>query len=340
MTSIFLSQDLNDEDDTFAPGRHAPLHDCSPHVSTVYEDVVEGLSRRQKTLPCKYFYDERGSQLFDAICELEEYYPTRTESSILEDHVAEISARLGDDCRMVEYGSGSSTKTRILLGGVPGLKVYVPVDISRAHLNATARTLSRDYPGIDITPVCADYTQPFSLPRTARPISRTAVFFPGSTIGNFDPADAEDFLGGIARVAGPSGGLLIGVDLKKDPDILHAAYNDPRGITAEFNLNVLRHINDALSADFNVDAFHHHAFYDDTLGRIEMHLVSAADQMVSIGPSRFHFGRGETIHTECSYKYTLPEFAALAARAGFEVEQVWTDAQALFSVQWLRVRER
>jgi len=337
MTSVILPHDL-DENETFESGSHALLHDCAPHVSNVYEDVVDGLDRTQKTLPCKYFYDERGSQLFDEICELEEYYPTRTESRILHDHIAEISARLGDDCRMVEYGSGSSTKTRILLSGVPGLKVYVPVDISREHLNATARILSHDYPGIDITPVCADYTQPFSLPRPTRPIAGTAVFFPGSTIGNFDPNEAEEFLANIARVAGPSGGLLIGVDLKKDHGILHAAYNDASGVTAAFNRNVLVHINDVLSADFNVDAFDHHAFYNEELGRIEMHLRSLADQSVNVGPRRFHFARGETIHTECSYKYSLPQFAALAGRAGFEVEQVWTDEQSLFSVQWLRVK--
>lgn len=335
MTSL-LPPALDDEDDLLPNTALRDLHDCGPDVSGIYEDVVEGLRRAQKTLPCKYFYDERGSQLFDAICELDEYYPTRTETAILQGCMGEIAERLGDDCRLVEYGSGSSTKTRLILDGVAGLRVYVPVDISRDHLHATARRLSCDYPRLTISPVCADYTRPFSLPHATEKIASTAVFFPGSTIGNFDPEEAEEFLAAIARLVGPGGGLLIGVDLKKDPGVLHAAYNDAKGVTAEFNLNALRHINRMLDADFDLGSFRHHAFYNEELGRIEMHLRSETDQTVTVGHERFHFREGETIHTECSYKYSLPQFAALAGKAGFAVEQVWTDPEERFSVQWLR----
>ena len=319
------------------PKDGAPLHDCMPHRSKVYDDVVAGLSQRRKTLPCKYFYDERGSQLFDAICELDEYYQTRTEDAILKNKIGEIADRIGVGSRLVEYGSGSSTKTRTLLDSLTGLRVYVPVDISRDHLSATARRLSAHYPHIPVMPVCADYTHPFSLPASPMPIAQTTVFFPGSTIGNFDPTEAVEFLATIAAVAGPHGGLLIGVDLKKDCDLLHAAYNDSQGVTAEFNLNILRHINSVLDADFDIDAFQHHAFYNDTEGRIEMHLVSLADQQVTVGRRSFCFDRGETIHTEVSYKYTVEEFASLASRAGLSQEQVWTDPKRLFSVQWLTV---
>ena len=350
MTTLYLTEDLEDEVASDSSvvlvngafnGRNTTavpaLHDCGPDADGFFQDIMAGLRRPQKSLPCKYFYDERGSQLFDAICELDEYYPTRTETGILQSCVSEIGERLGDGCRLVEYGSGSSTKTRILLGGVPGVTTYVPVDISRDHLHTTACRLSCDYPNLTVMPVCADYTRPFSLPPVTQRVASTAVFFPGSTIGNFDPHEAREFLEGIAALVGPGGGLLIGVDLKKDPAVLHAAYNDARGVTAEFNLNVLRNVNNTLDADFDLNGFRHHAFYNQDLGRIEMHLVSERDQTVTIGGEHVRFRTVETIHTECSYKYSLTQFAALASNAGYTVEQVWTDPQELFSVQWLRV---
>jgi dimethylhistidine N-methyltransferase len=314
------------------------LHDCEPDTATFYAEVIAGLTAPRKTLPCKYFYDSLGSKLFDQICDLDEYYPTRTELGIMQDRIGEMADALGDECRLVEYGSGSSTKTRLLLDHAAGVKIYVPVDISRSHLLQAARGLSCDYPRLTVMPVCADYTAPFTLPPLPEPVRSTAVFFPGSTIGNFHPRQARAFLMQITQVVGRGGGLLIGVDLKKDPRVLHAAYNDSRGVTAAFNLNLLTRINKELAADFDLGAFRHEAFYDDSLGRVEMHLVSLADQPVHIGETRVVFRRGETIHTECSYKYSRADFEALAASAGYAVEEFWTDSAALFSVQYLRVR--
>jgi dimethylhistidine N-methyltransferase len=313
------------------------LHDFEPKTTTFYAEVIAGLQREDKNLPCKFFYDERGSKLFDAICELDEYYPTRTETAIMRDNIDEMLTLLGPDCRLVEYGSGSSTKTRILLDHATDLTVYVPVDISRSHLLHTARLLSCDYPHLEVTPVCADYTEHFTLPAPASHVSRTVVYFPGSTIGNFHPKHAQYFLAQIAELCGEGGGLLIGVDLKKDTKLLNAAYNDRRGVTADFNLNLLTRINRELGADFNLGQFRHNAYYNADLGRIEMHIESLADQRVRIGDESIAFAKGETIHTECSYKYSLRDFENLAAAAGFVVNTVWTDPNELFSVQYLTV---
>jgi dimethylhistidine N-methyltransferase len=302
------------------------------------EEVLEGLWHRPKRLPCKLFYDETGSLLFDQICELQEYYPTRTETAILRQYGPEMAAQLGSECRLVEYGSGNGIKTRLLLDCLIEPTAYVPIDISREHLLRSAAALSRDYPSFPVLPVCADYTTAFDLPEGGRPARRTAVFFSGSTIGNFEPGEAVAFLRGVADVCGAGGGLLIGVDLKKDPALLHAAYNDREGVTAAFNLNLLHRINRELNGDVQVEQFVHHALYNPRPGRIEMHLVSMADQVARIGDARVRFREGESILTEYSYKYTPREFARLAARAGFAVQHVWTDERRRFSVQLLTVR--
>ncbi len=309
--------------------------DHAPATAGFLEEALNGLTQDPKTLPCKFFYDARGSALFDQICELDEYYPTRTEMGIMQAHAREMSALLGSECRLVEYGSGSSLKTRVLLDNAHTLAAYVPVDISREHLHRTASGLERAYPHIPILPVCADYTQPFDLP--ASRAARTVVYFPGSTIGNFPPPQAREFLARIAQVCGPGGGLLIGVDLKKSPAVLEPAYNDSGGVTAAFNLNLLARMNQELGADFDLAQFRHHAFYNSIQGRIEMHLVSLRAQTVTVGRECIVFRAGERIHTESSYKYALGEFARLADLAGLTVRQVWTDAAQLFSVQYLTV---
>ena len=301
-------------------------------------DALDGLRSTPKTLPCKYFYDRRGSELFDQICELPEYYPTRTEASIMEDNIEEMAAVFGPDTLLIEYGSGSSAKTRILLDHLPSLAGYVPIDISREHLYQTARSLASAYPALDILPLCADYTQPLTLPNAGRPAQSRIVYFPGSTIGNFHRTEAAAFLTEIADVCRPGGGLLIGVDLRKSPSVLEAAYSDAQGVTAAFNLNLLQRMNAEIGADFALDGFAHSAFYDADIGRIEMHLLSLNAQTVHLGGETIRFAEDETIWTECSYKYSLPEFSEMAASAGFTVRHVWTDAEKKFSVQYLTVR--
>lgn len=300
-------------------------------------DALAGLKSSPKTLPCKYFYDQRGSQLFDRICELPEYYPTRTESAIMAGAIEKMAAVFAPDTLLIEYGSGSSTKTRILLDHLPNLAGYVPIDISREHLYQTAESLTVAYPNLDILPLCADYTQSFLVPDVKRRVLSRVVYFPGSTIGNFHRNEAAAFLKRIAEVCGPGGGLLIGVDLRKSAQVLEPAYNDAQGVTAAFNLNLLARLNAEIGADFALDGFAHSAFYDENIGRIEMHLVSINAQTVRIDGAVIHFAEDETIWTECSYKYSLPEFADMAGSAGFQVQQVWTDADERFSVQFLTV---
>jgi L-histidine Nalpha-methyltransferase len=302
-------------------------------------DVVDGLSRAPKELPCKYFYDARGSELFDRICELEEYYPTRCEAELLRDRAAEMADIFGPHCVLIEYGSGSSRKTRLLLDRLREPAAYVPVDISAEHLLLSARALARRYPGLTIRPVAADFTRSFSLPPLPA-ADRRVVFFSGSTVGNFQPPEAVGLLVHIARLVGPGGGLLIGVDLKKDRKTLERAYNDAAGVTAAFNLNLLVRIRRELGADVEPEQFQHRAVYNEAAGRIEMYLVSTAAQTVRVGDHVFRFAEGETIRTEYSYKYTVEEFRALAARAGFGVDRVWTDSGGLYSVQYLSVRAR
>ncbi len=298
-------------------------------------DLIEGLSRTQKTLPSKYFYDEEGSRLFDEITEQDEYYPTRTEMAILRDHIEEISACLGSRTLLVEYGSGSSLKTRILIEHLDQLAGYVPIDISKEHLFLSTEKLERDYPDLDVWPVHADYSSEVHIPVDKASYDRIVFFFPGSTIGNFRPGEAVEFLKRMGRTAGPGGGLLIGVDLKKDKQVLEAAYNDAAGVTAAFNLNVLERANREAGANFEVSQFEHRAHFNEEEGRIEMHLYSTRAQAVQIGPNTFTFSAGESIHTENSYKYTIPEFSALSERAEFKVERVWTDQNCYFSMQYL-----
>lgn len=310
------------------------LHDFAPAKDDFRSQVIHGLRQTRKHLPCKFFYDRRGSELFDQICELPEYYPTRTELGIMTRHAAEMAEALGPRCRIVEYGSGSSTKTRLLLDHLTDPAAYVPLDISREHLLEASHRLAERYPGLQVLPVCADYTSRFALPGAVG-ARRTIIYFPGSTIGNFEPHDARSFLMAAAQRAGVGGGLLIGVDLKKDPNTLHAAYNDAAGVTAAFNLNLLTRINRELDGDFDLHQFDHYAFYNPRLGRIEMHLASRCVQTAAVGAGRFDFREGETIFTESSYKYTLSGFASLAAASGWRVEKIWTDEQRMFSVQYL-----
>ncbi|MFL2770014.1 MAG: L-histidine N(alpha)-methyltransferase [Rhodospirillaceae bacterium] len=298
-------------------------------------DVLSGLSQKQKRLAPKYFYDAHGSALFDSICELDEYYPTRTEMKVLEDRAKEITDLIYG-YHLIEFGSGSSAKIRILLNAASQLASYVPVDISRDHLFAAANKIANDYPDLSVSPICADFTQDFELPDFISH-GKKAVFFPGSTIGNFSRIEAEQFLSMLAEILGNEGGLVIGVDLKKDPNILNAAYNDSKGVTAAFNLNLLVRINRELNANFDLSAFEHKAHYNASKGRIEMHLLSKAEQTVIVGGREFHFNRHETIHTENSHKYDIDEFHEMGRQAGFKPEKTWTDSNKLFSIHYLRV---
>ena len=300
-------------------------------------DVLTGLGMQQKTLPCKYLYDSRGSLLFEAICDLEEYYPTRTELSILEANAADIAQRIGPRALIIEYGSGTSRKTRLLLDALHEPSVYIPIDISRSTLLGSADALAKTYPTLAVFPLCADYTRELTLPKTAVPSDRTVIFFPGSTIGNFEPREVADFLGRMAADAGSGGGVLIGVDLEKSATRLESAYDDARGITAMFNLNLLRRINRELDADFQEADFQHAARWNAEKSRVEMHLVSQKACSVTVGAKRFAFAKGESIHTENAYKYRLEAFATLAAKAGLVRNAIYTDPDRLFSVQYFEV---
>lgn len=297
--------------------------------------MLQGLQEGRKELPSKYFYDEVGSQLFEQICELDEYYLTRTELSIMQEHIQDMVALLGPHCLLIEYGSGNSTKIRMLLDALQEPAGYVPIEIAKEPLLHSAASLALAYPDLEILPVCADYTSHFTLPAPRGEVARRVAYFPGSTIGNFDREPAARFLRQIARVC-QGGGLLIGVDLKKDFNVLHRAYNDSQGVTAQFNKHLLVRMNQELDANFQLNQFGHYAFYNPGQSRIEMHLVSLKNQTVCIGDEKISFKLGESIWTESSYKYTLEEFAQLAASAGFTVEKVWTDPRTLFSVQYLR----
>jgi dimethylhistidine N-methyltransferase len=295
-------------------------------------DVLEGLAKQPKQLPCKYFYDQRGSQLFDRICELDEYYLTRTELAIMDEFIDEMAWQLGRQVMLVEFGSGSSIKTRKLLDALDDPVAYVPIDISEEHLMRTARELQESYPQTEILPVVADFTSDLKLPRSGRTPSHAVVYFPGSTIGNFTPEQAETLLSRFSRFLGPDGGLLIGIDLQKDPRVIRAAYNDEAGVTAEFNLNLLHRINRELGGDFDVRSFRHRAEYNQERGRVEIDLVSQCPQTVHIDGRVFRFAAGEAIHTEYSHKYTIDSFARLAARAGFTLHRSWTDSRQYVAV--------
>jgi dimethylhistidine N-methyltransferase len=311
------------------------FHDFSPVAGSFRADVLRGLSLPRKAIPPKYFYDDRGSALFEAICELPEYYPTRTETAMMQRYASEMAALLGARSLLIEYGSGSSKKTRLLLDAAAPA-VYMPIEISRGLLIDTGRELAQTYPLLNVVAVCADYSNPLHLPDCrAHDHGKRVVYFPGSTIGNFDVDETRAFLANVKNVLGQDGIFLVGVDLKKNPMLLHAAYNDAQGVTAQFNLNLLQRMNNELNADFDLAAFRHHAFYDAERGRIEMHLVSLARQTVSLGVHRFAFDSGETIHTEISRKYGLDEFQQIAREAGLQALKVWVDDQELFSVHCL-----
>lgn len=299
------------------------------------EEVLAGLRRTPKRLSAAYFYDRRGSQLFDAICELPEYYLTRTETGILARHAAAMAACIGGQALLLEPGSGSSSKTRLLLDALPDLAAYVPVDISRSHLLQAARAVQAVYPRLEVLPVCADFTQGFPLPQSRRPPSRVVVFFPGSTLGNFDRPEAIRLLALLRRTAGAGGGLLVGIDLAKDPAILERAYNDAAGVTAAFNMNLLVRLNTELAADFDTACFHHEAVWVAAESRIEMHLVSDRNQIVSLAGERVEFAAGERLVTEHCHKYTTESFASQARAAGWVPRHSWTDPRGYFSVQYL-----
>lgn len=309
--------------------------DLKPDSGSFLQDVVTGLSRARKALNPKYFYDERGSALFEAICDLPEYYPTRTEMAMMQAHAGEMARCLGPDCLLIEFGSGSGRKTRVLIAALNPVG-YMPIDIASAQLESSATALGREFPGLHVIAVCADYSRPLALPAAGHPPARRrAIYFPGSTIGNFTAPEAFEFLRRARALAGAGGAMLVGVDLKKDAALLHAAYNDAQGVTAEFNLNLLARINRELGADFDLASFRHDAFYDAALGRIEMHLVSLKAQEVTVRGHRFAFRAGETIHTENSCKYSVAEFQALARSAGFAPERYWSDSDQLFAIHYL-----
>lgn len=293
-------------------------------------EVLSGLANAQKRIAPKYFYDERGSALFEAITELPEYYPTRTEIAILEDHGEEIARGVGDSSFLIEYGSGSSRKIRLLLESLRP-SGYMPVDISRDHLLAAAEAIASDYEWLNVYPTCADYSSDWDLPH-AGDGARKVVFFPGSSIGNFEPDDAQRFLTGVRRTVGDDGALLIGVDLKKSTEVVERAYNDAEGVTAEFNRNVLHHLNSRLNGDFDPERFDHEALYNEEHGRVEMYLVSTARQTVMIGDEQVSFEQGEAIHTENSYKYDATQFTSLADDAGFNLGGSWSDESNYFEV--------
>ena len=298
--------------------------------------VLSGLAKPRKAIPSKFFYDAEGSRLFERICELEEYYPTRAETEILKEKAADIAALLPSGVVLLELGSGASLKVRLLLDNLDRPACYVPIDISREHLIAAAESLSRDYPTIAVSPVYADFTREFDLPPLLPPGPRLG-FFPGSTIGNFHPPEAVRLLARFAERLGSGGWLLIGVDVKKDAAILHAAYNDAAGVTAAFNLNLLARINRELGGTFDLDGFCHRAVYNAEAGRIEMYLISRRAQGAGVAGRSFRFQAGESIHTENSYKYSLAEFRQLAVAAGYRPTAVWRDASGLFSVHLLLV---
>jgi dimethylhistidine N-methyltransferase len=310
----------------------AAMLDLEPAASDFLAEAIAGLSSSPRTLPSKFFYDERGANLFLKITELPEYYITRTEQEILRHYGNEIAASIGANAELVGFGTGAGIKTRMVLENLENPIAYVPVDISKQRLAESVTTLRAAMPDLEILPVCADYLQPLRLPTPSRKPDHVAVYFPGSTIGNLEPAIAQDFLQRVCRLCGRSGGLVIGVDLQKSRDVLEPAYNDSAGVTAEFNLNLLVRANRELDANFDLSSWKHLAIYNEKIGRIEMHLISEGEQTVRVGGSEFHFQPGEKIITEFSYKYTPEGFAALAATAGFKLAHCWTDPQQLFAV--------
>jgi dimethylhistidine N-methyltransferase len=313
------------------------LYDLHPPLADFYTEALEGLLKPDKSLSPKFLYDKQGAELFDQICELEEYYLTRTEMAILRSHAAELSQLIGDRT-LIEFGSGSSQKIRILLDAMqPPLQTYVALDISKQHLVEACEDLVQYYPELEAIAICADFTQPLTLPPIPQLQSHANVgFFPGSSIGNFEPDDAVQFLGNAAKLLQPGSGFLVGVDLKKSAAILEPAYDDSQGVSAAFALNLLRRMNRELGANFQVENFTYRAFYNP-IGRIEMAIVSLIDQVVQIKDTKVSFSAGETLRTEYSYKYSVAEFQEMAIAAGLNPKRVWTDVKQLFSLHYLEV---
>ncbi len=313
------------------------FYDEHPGTASLREEVHRGLALAPKAIPPKFFYDERGSQLFDLICEQPEYYPTRTEIAILQHNARAIADLAGRGALLIELGSGASKKVRLLLEALQPA-AYLGVDISRDFLRTSTERLAQDYPWLEVHAACADFSTGLSLPQCPASYRRLA-FYPGSSIGNFEPPEAVRFLRGVREVLGDDGAMLVGVDLKKDKTLLEAAYNDARGVTADFNLNLLHRIRNELDGDLDPRAFAHHAFYDESRGRVEMHLVSEQPLAVRVEDRDYSFAAGESIHTECSYKYSIAEFQAMAVQAGYVPRAVWTDPRNLFSVHFLGLPE-
>ena len=312
------------------------LFDQLPKPSALLDEVVEGLTEQPKRIAPKFFYDERGSRLFDAITRLPEYYLTRTEMGLFDACLPQVHDRVGEGVCLVEYGAGSTVKIRRLLEElVPA--AYLPVDISRSHLERSAQALHADYPHLSVYPMCADMTAPFELPAVVADLDKLG-FYPGSSIGNFEPGDAQAFLRQVAATLGAAGHLLIGVDRKKDIDVLEAAYNDSAGVTAEFNLNILHHLNSALATEIDPEGFRHRADYNEQAGCVQMFLECVQDQSSKVDGRTVEFSRGELVHTENSYKYGYEQFAELAAGGGFNVEASWSDPSAYFTLFLLQAR--
>ena len=308
------------------------LHEPVTKVISMENEIHAGLLEKQKCLPAKFFYDKKGSQLFDEITSLPEYYQTRTDVALLKQHVDEMAELIGEHSYLLELGSGSSIKIRMLLEAIEP-EIYIPMDISREHLIDSAQCLANDYPWLMVHAACVDYSQQWDVPDFGP--GRYNAFFPGSSIGNFNPPEVSTLLEQVRRLVGQGGGFLIGVDLKKDISIIEAAYNDAQGVTAEFNLNMLSHINSQLDADFDLENFSHKAIYNETKSRIEMHLECNNSHQVNINDNVYSFVSGETIHTENSYKYSIDEFQNLVEQAGFSPVKVWSDNESLFSIHYL-----
>lgn len=328
-----------------------PLLDLAPERDSILEDVLEGLSQNPKRLPSKYFYDRRGSDLFDAICELPEYYPTRTELGIMRNHSADMADIIGEEACVIEIGSGSGIKTKLLLRGLENPLAYIPIDISRDHLLDSAEILASEFSNVEITPICADFLQPLTVPEGLPECQNFVIYFPGSTLGNLTHRQADVLLEELAAVSrqctansesqDPArGGLLLGIDLQKDVAVLEAAYNDSQNVTAEFNLNILRHINDRLDCQIPVSNFKHSAPYNATENRIEMHLVAKNSCRFQVGDEEFRIRLGESILTEYSHKYDLTELSARLDKCGWKSRKVWTDPKNYFAVIYCDLKSK
>lgn len=313
--------------------KNIKLYDLKPEV-LLRDEIFQGLSQPQKAISAKFLYDQRGSELFNQICELQEYYLTRTEIALLKKHCSAISQIIGEGCLLVEYGSGSSTKIRILLDALFQPAVYIAIDVSKEHMRKAATSLANAYPQLEVVTICADYTREFALPLSDA-TGKKAIFFPGSTIGNLEPNEVSNLLKQSLVYLAKGDGMLIGVDLKKLPEIHHATYNDSLGISATFVYNLLARLNRELNANFQRSGFKYRAFYNQEYSRVEVNLVSIQKQTVRIENQEFEFQRGETIHIQNAYKYTVEEFQAIAKQVGFEPTHVWVDADNLFSIHYL-----